>query len=296
MNGRCARLAVLTALALAALAGCSLARLGYGQLDLLAAWTADEYFELDADQKVEFRARFARLHAWHRAEQLPDYAAFLGEARARLLRGLEERDVAWFVDGLRARYRVLVEQGAEDAAVLLLTVRPEQLEALKRRWERDNRRFIREHRLEAGPEAQRRAQTEKLLARIREWVGSLDPEQENRLAAMAEALPLIAPLRHEDRLRRQREFLDLMAQRDDPARFRAKLRRWLLDWEQGRTPEYARTSEAWWRGLSAIYVAAERSLKPAQRARAARRLQDYAEDFARLARQAATAQAAAEGR
>ncbi|HXF65476.1 MAG TPA: DUF6279 family lipoprotein, partial [Burkholderiales bacterium] len=121
-------LALLLALALAVLAGCSLVRLGYGQLDLLAAWTADEYFELDADQKDEFRARFARLHEWHRAEQLPDYAAFLAEARARVLRGLEERDIAWFVDGLRARYRALVERGADDAAALLLTVRPEQLE------------------------------------------------------------------------------------------------------------------------------------------------------------------------
>ncbi|HXF66302.1 MAG TPA: DUF6279 family lipoprotein, partial [Burkholderiales bacterium] len=166
----------------------------------------------------------------------------------------------------------------------------------KRRWERDNRRFIREHRLEAGPEAQRRVQTEKLLSRIRDWVGALDPEQEGRLAAMADALPLIARLRHEDRLRRQREFLDLMAQRDDPARFRGRLRRWLLDWEQGRAPEYARASEAWWRGHSALYVAADRMLRPAQRATAARRLQDYAEDFARLARQGAQTQAAAASR
>jgi hypothetical protein len=280
-------------LSLAALAGCSLLRFGYGHLDRFAAWTADEYFDLDPEQKDEFSARFERLHAWHRSEQLPDYAAFLSQARARVLRGLEPEDVAWFVQGLHARYRALVQRGADDAAALLLTVKPAQLEALQRRWERDNRRFVREHRLDAGPEEQRRAQAKRILSRIREWTGALDPEQEARIAAMAEALPLVQRLRHEDRLRRQREFLALMEQRADPERFRARLRHWLLHWEEGRAPEYARAFDEWWRGQSALYVEAARLLTRAQRETLARRLQNHAEDFARLAQRAPQAQAAA---
>ena len=69
-----ARLLIML-LCFAAIGGCSLLRLGYGQLDTIAAWMADDYFDLDPQQKDEFHKRFARLHAWHRYEQLSDYAA-----------------------------------------------------------------------------------------------------------------------------------------------------------------------------------------------------------------------------
>ena len=84
--------AIVLALALAALAGCSTIRIGYPHLDTYASWTVDEYFDLDSQQKDEFRKRFARLHAWHRYEQLPDYAEFLAKTKARLERGFTRED------------------------------------------------------------------------------------------------------------------------------------------------------------------------------------------------------------
>jgi len=279
------------ALALAVLGGCSLLRVGYGQLDTYAAWVADDYFDLDAQQRQEFDARFDRLHEWHRREQLPDYAAFLADARARVQRGLAREDLLWITDGVRTRYRTLVRRGADDAAALLLTVTPAQLETLQRQWDRDNRRFAREHRLDGSPEAQRAAATERLLNRVRDWAGTLTVEQEERIAVLARELPSNARLRHEDRLRRQREFLQLMAQRGDRAQFAERLRNWLLDWENGRDPEYARQWAEWPRRQADFYVAVDRMLTREQRAHAARRLQQFADDFTRLAQRPAASTA-----
>ncbi len=282
----------LIALSLAVLGGCSLLRIGYGQLDTYAAWVADDYFDLDPRQRQEFHARFDRLHEWHRHEQLPDYAAFLMETRARVLKGLAREDMLWITDNARTRYRTLIERGANDAAALLLTVTPAQLEALQRRWEKDNSRFAREHRLDQDADAQRNAATQRLLGRVRDWTGSLTVEQEERIALLARELPVNPRLRHEDRLRRQREFLQLMTQRADPAPFQVRLRHWLLHWEAGRDPEYARIWAEWPRKQADFYVAVDRLLTREQRAHVARRLQSYADDFTRLARRPEAATAA----
>lgn len=284
---------LLLALCMTALAGCSLLSIGYGQFDTYAAWTADEYFELDSQQKQEFHARFDRLHEWHRYEQLPDYAAFLTAAKTRVQRGLAREDVLWINDSLQARYRAIVRRGAPDAAVLLITVTPAQLEALQRKWERDNRRFVREHRLEDSADEQRRAATKRVLDRIRHWTGSLSNEQERKIAALAGELPVTHRLRHEDRLRRQHEFLELMKRRGDRVPFTETLPRWLLNWEEGRDPEFARVWAQWTQKQADFYVAVDRMLTPQQREHVMQRLQKYADDFTALAQrpapQAATA-------
>jgi len=93
-------------------------------------------------------------------------------------------------------------------------------------------------------------------------------------------------LRHEDRLRRQREFLQLMAQRGDAAGFPARLRHWLVNWEEGRAPEYARLWPPWMEKQADLYVAVDRMLTPHQREHVTHRLQNFASDFTRLAQRA----------
>jgi len=266
------------------LAGCNLLYLGYSQFDTYAAWMADEYFDLDLRQKQEFRTRFDRLHAWHRYEQLPDYAAFLAETKTRLDRGLTPPDFLWVVGGVQERYRTIVRRSADDAAAVLATITPEQLQTLQRRFDKDNKRFVREHRLDASVEEQRRAAARRTLSRVRDWAGSLTAEQEKSFAAMARELPLLHASRYEDRLRRQREFMQLMRSRgNDSAKFPERLRHFLLNWEEGRDPRYERMFKESVEKHAELYVAVARMLTPVQRAAVTRKLQGYVDDFTRLA-------------
>jgi hypothetical protein len=290
-----AALPFLLPILLAVLAGCSMVRLGYGQLDTIAAWRAEQYFDLDSAQKEDFLRRFRPLHDWHRREQLPDYAAFLDQFGARVQKGLASADVHWLVSGVRARYAAIAERGANDAAALLTTVTPAQLEALQRRFDRDNRSFIREHRLDSGPEERQRARVRRALAQLRDWVGTLAPEQERRIEAMARALPEIEPLRHEERMRRQREFLELMRQRADAKAFETALRRWLIDWESDRPPEHRRVFDESWKQRAEFYAAVDRMLTREQREHFISRLQAHSQDFRRLAGAAAPPQRTAAG-
>jgi hypothetical protein len=276
------------------LAGCSMVRIGYPQLDTIAAWTADEFFELDSSQRQEFRSRFARFHEWHRYEQLPDYAAFLAEIRARIESDFTRDDALWVVDGLKARYRTVMTYAAADAAAMLMTITPDQLETLRQRWETTNRRFVRDFRLDASIEEQRRAAGRRTLSRIRDWVGHLDDAQEKQILAWAAGLPLVHGLRHQDRMRRQREFLRLMSQRGDRDRFTAQLRHFLLNWEEGRDPAYDKLFNEWTDRQADLYASVYRILLPHQREAVGDRLQVYINDFTHLSRRPAAQAAAVE--
>ncbi|MNC86417.1 hypothetical protein D3C83_20740 [compost metagenome] len=126
-----------------------------------------------------------------------------------------------------------------------------------------------------------------MLDRVSFWAGSLNDEQEQKIAALVAAMPLIHKLRHEDRLRRQREFLDLAKRRGDRVPFTETLPRWLLNWEEGRDPEYDRLWKEWLPKQADLYVAADRMLTPHQREHVMGRLQQYADDFTRLSQRPA---------
>ncbi len=110
---RCAAYRPVLLLLSAVLGACSGLRLAYPHADMILGWRANTYFDLDHDQRRDFSARLDRLLAWHRYDQLPEYASFLTAAIDKAEHGVTPEDIAWFVDGFRARYRVVVNRGVE---------------------------------------------------------------------------------------------------------------------------------------------------------------------------------------
>jgi len=267
----------------ALIAGCSALRLTYSQADTLIAWRANEYFDLNPLQRDDLNERLERLHAWHRYEQLPDYAVFTSAAIARARQGLKHDDLDWFFEGLKARYRVIVNRASTDAAEMLATLAPEQIDALQKQWRKINRKFANEYELDGSDEKRRRARLKRTLDQIQDWTGGLTYEQEQKIAALLDAVPLIEHLRHADRIRRQQEFLQLLRLRAEPQQFRPRLQAWLLDWESGRAPAYAQLSREVYAKRIEFYLAVNKLLTPGQRQIVLHRLQEYADDFHALA-------------
>jgi len=270
-------------LLVALVAGCSALRLTYRQADALLAWRANEYFDLNPLQRHDLDVRLERLLAWHRYEQLPDYAVFTRAAIARVQQSLNRDDVVWLIEGVKARYRVIVNRGSGDAAAMLATLEPEQINALQKQWHKVNRKFANQNELDGSVEERKRARLKKTLDRIQDWTGGLTYAQEQKIAALLDAIPLIEHLRHADRIRRQQEFLQLLEMRANPQEFRPKLRAWLLDWESGRAPAYARLSGEVYAKRIEFYLAVDKLLTPGQRQIVLHRLQEYADDFHALA-------------
>jgi hypothetical protein len=280
---RASRLAVFVALT-GVLVACSFTRLAYNQADAAAAWMADDYFDLNGAQKTQFQERFGRFHEWHRAEQLPDYAQFMRTARTRVQDGLTPDEVLWFVDGIRARYRTMARQAAPDAAVMLATLTPAQVENLQRKWEKNNRKYVKEHKLNGTLEERQEFEAKRIAKHFREWLAPLNTEQEQRVLAAVREMPDLSRERYQERLRRQQAFLELLSQRNDnPQRFQARLIEWLTAWERTRSPDYQKKLEAQWKQRAELFANLERMFTAEQRNTSMQRMASYAEDFTQLA-------------
>ena len=283
-TARTARLLVLAAL-VAALVSCTFTKFAYNQADTVVAWLADDYFDLEGTQKAEFHKRFERFYAWHRYEQLPEYAQFMKTARARMEDGLTREDVLWFVDGLKARTRLAARKAAPEAAPLLATLTPTQIENLQRKWAKDNAKYVRERKVNGTPEERYEAEGKRIAKQLKEWLAPLTSEQEARVTQLARELPQLERERYAERLRRQKEFLEVLAHRnDDPQRFTQRLTDWMAHWERGRSAEYQRQVDASWQKRADLFVTIEKMLTPEQRTASLRRIENYATDFTQLAR------------
>jgi hypothetical protein len=276
----------LVALSLIALvAACSFSRFGYNQADTLAAWMVDDYFDLDATQKQDFQKRFDRFYTWHRNEQLPEYATFLRTARGKLSQGLTREDVLWFVDGVRARVRTAARRAGPEAAAFLATVTPEQMENLRQKWDKDNKKYLKENKVRGTPEERHEVEAKKVVKTFKEWLTPLNSEQEQKVAQMVRELPSVSEFRYAERLRRQKEFMTMMQQRtEDREKFAARVTEWLANWDRGRSAEDQKKLDAWWQKRAEIFVALDKSITREQRVASLERVQRYIDDCVHLAR------------
>ncbi|MES2561312.1 MAG: DUF6279 family lipoprotein [Pseudomonadota bacterium] len=268
----------------ALVAACSFSRFAYNQADTAAAWMIDDYFTLEGDQKQDFQKRFERVYAWHRAEQLPEYAAFLRTARGRVQQGLKSEDVLWFVDGVRSRVRVAARYAAPDTAAFLATITPAQIENLKAKWEKDNAKYVRENKVNGTPDERIEVEAKKVSKAFKEWLTGLNNEQEQRVMTLVRDLPPIYQFRYTERLRRQKEFIALLAHRaEERERFTARVSEWLANWDRGRSAEDQKRLDAWWAKRAEIFAALEKSLTGEQRTASLARMQRYIDDATQLA-------------
>lgn len=278
------RRSLLVAALAALLVSCTFTKFAYNQADTVAAWKIDEYFDLDGQQKQEFSKRFDRLYAWHRQEQLPEYANFMRTAHTRMQDGTSREDVLWFVDGMRTRVRTLARQAAPDAAVLLATVTPAQIEHLKAKFEKENRKYAKEHKVNGSLEERQEAEAKRVIKQVKDWLAPLTNEQEQRVTALVRQGPQLEKERYAERLRRQRELLELLAHRtEDPQRFTARVTEWMVNWDRGRSAEYQKQLDNSWQRRADLLAAVDRMLTPDQRNTSLQKVQGYADDFTQLA-------------
>src|SRR5687767_5971123 len=111
------------------LAGCT--NFFYNRLDTLAAWYVQDLVSLDDSQRNDLRTWLNETLQWHRRSELIRYAKFLRELAATSEQpgnASTYKSVEAQVEGFGAR---LVEQAAPDAARLMMSLTPEQIDELE---------------------------------------------------------------------------------------------------------------------------------------------------------------------
>ena len=268
------------------LQGCSAVRLGYGNADSIARWWMDQYLELSPEQDALSRERLARLFAWHRKTQLPDYVALLRQGKAFAAGQPTAGDALTLGDNIIRRVRVLAEQATPDLADLLATVTPAQIDRMAARFAEKNADLATEMRLAEGDAAQNKARYKRLLERAEYWLGDFSNEQESNLRRMVETQDPGGQFWFDERLRRQRELLDLMRQvqgeRPPRERIIALLRDYAARFDLPADPARLARAQTMRRASAELTVAILAMATSVQREHARQKFDDLIHDFTEL--------------
>ena len=273
-------------------AACSQLQLGYNNADTVLAYSLDSYLDLDDEQERLARERIGALHRWHRSTQLPGYVQLLNDAQKKIAGPVSAAEVREFNTGVNRALAALGEQAAPDLARLALTLKPAQVERLADKLAKDTSKDRRELVRFSGA-ASLEQRVERYVDQAEGWFGTLSPAQREVIRASLERRPDAQEAWMQERERRQRELVAVIARirAEQPplAAATAWIREYFAQLAEPRDPQRrARLAQA--RQENAELLAQLiNSATPAQRASLAKKLRGYATDLDALAAKAATA-------
>jgi len=282
-----ARIIGLLSLAVA-LAGCSAVKLGYNALPDLAYWWLDGYVDLDDAQGTRVRDELARLHAWHRQQELPRMLPLLQRLERMAGSDVTPAQVCALEPEIRERVQAVRQQLEPAVAALAPTLTPPQLQHLERKYAQNNRRYTREWvRLE--PPALVDKRMEQITERAETVYGHLEEAQRTLLRQELQQSSFKPSTVLAERRRRQEDTLQVLrrlsAQPPSQAEALDAVRGVMDRFFASPDPGYRAHLQAQREEACRLIAALHNSATPAQREAASRRFRSWQRDFVDLASQ-----------
>jgi Family of unknown function (DUF6279) len=267
------------------LGSCSALRFGYNQADELAYWWLDGYFDFNETQSPRVRDALAEWHAWHRRTQLPDYAALLARARTEAPAPTTPERVCQWWETMRARIDSAFERAIPASADLMLTLTPEQVRHIERRYAKSNGE-VRADFLQSDLAERRKESIRRATERVESFYGKLDDAQRARIAKSVSESPFDPEMWFAERTRRQQEALHMLRQLKPenarPDQAQAALRVYYEHTLRSPRPEYVRYVQALTEYNCGLAASVHNAATPAQRAVLVGKLKDWEADIRSL--------------
>jgi hypothetical protein len=276
------RHAAVGILAVLLLSGC-VVRVVYNQLDWLALWYVEDYFDLDPAQELQAKEMIGRTISWHRETQLPRYAALTRTMLAAVDSPVEPSFLGERYAEVVGLWDDLLRRVAPDFASLLQSLSDEQVDELFENLARDNEELAEDY-SGVSREERRTKQDKAIIKAFKRFTGKLTPEQEILVRTRAARLHDLSADWLKRREAWQLEFRVLMAGRKSDPQFAERIADLLLNPNQFDGPGYRQlvleNQEASF-GLVAAVLA---SLSQKQSDHLRNHLSTYANDFDALVR------------
>ncbi len=193
---------------LALLTACSSLKLAYNNGDTLLYWWLDNYVDFDGEQSDQVKKDIDDLFRWHRKTQLQDYVHVMQRAQQQLRGNPTPAELRADYDDIRARTQALLLKAAPDIADLALSLKPEQLAQMEKKFAKNNDKFRREN-MKGDREDQNAFRYKKSMEQFELWFGSFSREQKDIIRKASDARPLDNAIWLDERMRRQRSVLAL---------------------------------------------------------------------------------------
>jgi hypothetical protein len=193
----------------ALLPGCSAIKLAYNNIDDVAYWWLDAYVDFSDEQSQRVREDLGRLHRWHRADELPKFAALLPEIERAMPGDITPAQACGFVDKAYERVDALANRAEPAIVTIALGLDATQLQHLEGKYRKNNADYRKEW-VQAAPDEQAEKRFRQYLERSEMIYGRLDEPQRAILRKQA-AQSAFDPQRVlAERQRRQADILQTL--------------------------------------------------------------------------------------
>jgi len=196
---------------LACLSACSFVVTGYNQAPSLLIFTwFNPYLDLNSEQDKQLRTDLQVLHQWHRQQQLPVYADVLQKMAVLAPHEITGPQICALVDEFKDTLAPLSQQMSPGIARLALKLTPAQTQRLAQQYEKDNKDYRKEWKLDASADAQLQVQTDKGIENAERLYERLDKKQKALVKQMAKESQFDLPKSWGERLRRQQDTVSTL--------------------------------------------------------------------------------------
>ena len=191
---------------LASLSACSFVVTGYNLAPSLLIFTwFNPHLDLNSEQDKQLRADLQALHQWHRQQQLPVYADVLQKMATLAPHEVTGPQICALVDEFKDTLTPLSQQMSPGIARLALKLTPAQIQRLEQQYDKDNKDYRKEWKLDASADAQLQVQTDKVVENAERLYDRLDKKQKALVKQMAKESQFDLPKSWGERLRRQQD-------------------------------------------------------------------------------------------
>ncbi|QGZ40406.1 hypothetical protein IP92_03270 [Pseudoduganella flava] len=271
-------------------AACSSLKLAYNNGDTLLYWWLDNYVDFDGEQRDEVKKDIDNLFRWHRKTQLQDYVHVLQRAQQQLRSDPTPADLRADYDDIRARTQSLLLKAAPDIADLALSLKPDQLVQMEKKFAKNNDKFRREN-MKGNSDDQNAYRYKKSMEQFELWFGSFSREQKDIIRKASDARPLDNQIWLDERMRRQRSILALARRimQEKPSREQAIAQIQSLIRESFTRLDNSERKpffDAYTGSTIELVHTVVRIATPEQKAHAQKRMQGWINDFNALAAEA----------
>lgn len=188
------------------LSSCSMLRLGYDQGPQLVWWWLDGYVNFSNEQTPHTKEAIRKWFAWHRATQLPEYAAWLSTLRSQIGDPVTPAQICGWSEELRNTIAPALDHTVQLGAPLVPNLGEAQWRSIEQRYAKGNDEFRRDF-LQPHAEERLAASIKRIVKRVENIYGSIDEAQHRLIVAGIEASPFDPEAWLAERQRRQHETL-----------------------------------------------------------------------------------------
>ncbi|TQP70200.1 hypothetical protein FLL65_04810 [Vibrio cholerae] len=212
------------------LVGCA-TKFVYHNLDWFVIDYAEDFVDLNKQQKTLIKQTMPSLQSWHRAQELPDYLAMMDELSALFLPDVTVEQVAQYQEKMRFYYQRLVIKLLPDVSRLAATLSEEQTEQFMQAFIKRHDKFAKKF-IKMDERELRDFYQERIKDRLEDWLGPLNKSQQELVKVWSNKIQPTANdwIGFQTTMREQ--VRTLLQQRTQPEAFQVQLESLLLNPEQ----------------------------------------------------------------